>query len=238
MRYSNPSVRFPCSKRVRLHVTIAPVAAISARCWRTFASGTPVSLASSASSRWPCFLRQFRISATKGTGSRDAGTVPDRRTVAPTALWPLASGRPRVTRTTRAVARNLTRLSPLFDRLNAATSRRAAHHAVAHGFVNISASAFLRTEHSRRARSSRTEANELCATMNDRMPIARSGHLEGCLFVSSSLRSAKGAWVAPRRAALLAPPAVASASNCRWCSLSWQYKHSSSQLLPSGGLLS
>jgi len=51
MRYSKPSTRLPCSKRVRLQVMMAPVAASSARRCRTFATGTPVSLASSESSR-------------------------------------------------------------------------------------------------------------------------------------------------------------------------------------------
>ena len=70
MRHSNPSIRLSCSKRVRLQVMIAPVAANSARRWRTFASGTPVSLASSESRRWPYFLRQGRISFKAGTGGR------------------------------------------------------------------------------------------------------------------------------------------------------------------------
>ena len=51
MRHSTPSIRLPCSKRVRLQVMMAPVAASSARRFRTFAIGTPVSLASSESSR-------------------------------------------------------------------------------------------------------------------------------------------------------------------------------------------
>ena len=51
MRHSKPSIRLPCSKRVRLQVMMAPVAASSARRCRTFAIGTPVSLASSESSR-------------------------------------------------------------------------------------------------------------------------------------------------------------------------------------------
>src|SRR5438105_12106073 len=60
----------------------------------------------------------------------------------------------------------------------------------------------------------------------------------GAFFSSSSLRFAKGLCVAtgtPTAGTGLLP--VRAASNCRWCSLSWQYRHSSSQLLPSGGLL-
>src|SRR5262249_50065281 len=55
-------------------------------------------------------------------------------------------------------------------------------------------------------------------------------------FLSSrSLRFANGECVAPPRVpGILLPPLAAS--SCRWCSLSWQYRHSSSQLLPSGGL--
>ena len=56
------------------------------------------------------------------------------------------------------------------------------------------------------------------------------------LLSNSDLRFANGEWVAPPRpAASVPPPPVAS--SCRWCSLSWQYRHSNSQLLPSGGLL-
>src|SRR5438105_10108527 len=58
------------------------------------------------------------------------------------------------------------------------------------------------------------------------------------LLSNSDLRFANGEWVAPPRpapAASVLPPPVAS--NCRWCSLSWQYRHNNSQLLPSGGLL-
>jgi len=51
MRHTNSSIRLPCSNRVRLHVMMAPVADNSARRWRTFAIGTPVSLASSESRR-------------------------------------------------------------------------------------------------------------------------------------------------------------------------------------------
>jgi len=61
--------------------------------------------------------------------------------------------------------------------------------------------------------------------------------LGGCFFASSSLSSAKGEYVAALPLAA-APPLPPFASSCRWCSLSWQYKHSSSQLLPSNGLLS
>jgi hypothetical protein len=55
-------------------------------------------------------------------------------------------------------------------------------------------------------------------------------------FSSIPLRFAKGECVANGVALEAAPPAPLAASSCRWCSLSWQYKQSSSQLLPSGGL--
>ena len=60
---------------------------------------------------------------------------------------------------------------------------------------------------------------------------------EDFLPSNSDLRLANGEYVAPLRSpeVELAPPV---ASNCRWCSLSWQYRHKSSQLLPSVGLLS
>ena len=52
------------------------------------------------------------------------------------------------------------------------------------------------------------------------------------------VRSANGENVAvPRLGPAEAPPPL-TASSCRWCSLSWQYRQSNSQLLPSGGLLS
>src|ERR1700682_1170513 len=68
-------------------------------------------------------------------------------------------------------------------------------------------------------------------------PIPIRADQDRFLLSSSDLRFANGEWVAPPRPAApsVAPPPVAS--NCRWCSLSWQYRHSNSQLLPSGGLL-
>jgi hypothetical protein len=57
-------------------------------------------------------------------------------------------------------------------------------------------------------------------------------------FESRSFKSAKGLCVATLccvEAGVL--PCPVAASSCFWCSLSWQYTQSSSQLLPSGGLL-
>lgn len=73
---------------------------------------------------------------------------------------------------------------------------------------------------------------------SDRRILERQGNSQdGCLLSSSDLRFANGECVA-----LLRPPGVwlplLVASSCRWCSLSWQSRQSSSQLLPSGGLLS
>src|SRR5438309_11639668 len=69
-------------------------------------------------------------------------------------------------------------------------------------------------------------------------PISIRTDQDRFLLSNSDLRFANGEWVAPPRpapAASVLPPPVAS--NCRWCSLSWQYRHNNSQLLPSGGLL-
>ena len=56
-------------------------------------------------------------------------------------------------------------------------------------------------------------------------------------FFSNAARSAKGAWVAPGFRS--SPPRIGpDASRWRWCSLSWQYRHRSSQFVPSGGLWS
>jgi len=79
------------------------------------------------------------------------------------------------------------------------------------------------------SRSSRIDAGS--------QPAPALGHFADVLPRSSSLRSANGVWVAGGLPVdeLLRPCA---GSNCRWCSLSWQYRQSNSQLLPSAGLLS
>src|ERR1700676_5200285 len=63
-RHCHASILLPCSKRVKLHVMMAPVAARTASRWRTVASGTPISLAISKSSRCPYFFKHFRVSLT------------------------------------------------------------------------------------------------------------------------------------------------------------------------------
>ena len=55
---------------------------------------------------------------------------------------------------------------------------------------------------------------------------------------NSDLRFANGLDVAPAVGVSRTPVAPASCSIWRWCSLSWQYRHRSSQLLPSAGLSS
>src|SRR5205814_9574464 len=61
----------------------------------------------------------------------------------------------------------------------------------------------------------------------------------GFFFSSIALRFANGECVAGGGLDDTADaPPLAAFSSSFWCSLSWQYTHSSSQLLPSGGLLS